>query len=75
MAFAATFEAVKVENSVSACHKTKYDVIHFGEYKFLTLLIERGMSIDSLLLKYGKIDWTYKQNWGCNGGIHPTRRG
>jgi hypothetical protein len=33
------------------------------------------MNIDSLLLKYGDIDWRDKENWNCNNKTHPTRKG
>jgi hypothetical protein len=77
MAFAATYEAVKVasKSNVFSCHKTKYSAIHFGEYQFSQSLIENGMNIDSLLLMYGDLDWRDKENWSCNNKTHPTRKG
>ena len=39
MAFAATFKALHIAiiNKVFMCHKTKYDVIHNGEYALVDL--------------------------------------
>jgi hypothetical protein len=77
MAFAATYEAVKMahDDQVFRCHKNKVEVIHNGEYKFSLVLINKGMNLDSLLLKYGNVDWTNKSNWYCNRRKFPTRKG
>jgi hypothetical protein len=77
MAFAATYQAVVtgVNSNAFNCHKNRYDAIHSGEYAFSRSLLDNGMNIDSLLLKYGRVDWRDKQNWLCNNETHPTRKG
>jgi hypothetical protein len=76
-AFAATSYAVYLAwaNGVFDCHQNKKDAIIEGEYGLSKLLLDNGLNIDSLLLKYGEIDWRKKENWNCNNNVHPTRRG
>lgn len=75
MAFAASSYAVSLafKNGVFDCKKNKVDAILTGEYKFSKVLLDNGLNIDSLLLKYGEIDWRKKENWECNNRLHPTR--
>lgn len=75
MALAATRIAVLLayENSVFSCKLDKSDAILSGEYNFSKVLLDNGYNIDSLLMKYGKIDWRKKEYWSCNNRMHPTR--
>ncbi len=75
MAFAATLEAVQVawHSGAFNCHKSKYNGIHEGEYTFSSSILKHGMNMDSLLLKYGQIDWRNETYWDCNDRVHPTR--
>lgn len=76
MAFVASQQAVQatLARKVFTCHKSKIDVIVNGEYMFSKVLLELGMNLDSLLLKYGQVDWTDKKNWNCNHNEHPARK-
>ena len=75
MAFAATSYAVLLafNEGVFDCKTNKVDAILNGEYKFTKVLLENGLNLDSLLMKYNKIDWRKKENWQCNKRMHPTR--
>ena len=75
MAFAATSKAILIalRYNIFSCKKTKTDAILNGEYEFTNIILKNGMNIDTLLLKYGKIDWRKKKNWNCNNMAHPTR--
>jgi hypothetical protein len=76
MAFAATFKAVELasKSNVFACHRTKTNTIVDGEYGFSRALLNANLNFDTLLLKYGNIDWRLKSNWNCNRNEHPTRK-
>ena len=45
-----------------------WDVIYYGELGSSLELLEAGYSIDSLMTRYQGVDWSDKNNWGCNGG-------
>lgn len=75
MAFAATPLAIETafNDNVFSCKRNKVDAIITGEYGFAYSLIKNKLNIDTLLLKYGSIDWRDKKNWDCNKNLHPTR--
>ena len=74
-AFAASSLAVSLtyDDRVFSCKKDKVDDILTGEYGFTKTLLKNGLNIDSLLLKYGKVDWRDRNNWVCNRKTHPSR--
>lgn len=45
-----------------------WDVIYYGELGSSLELLEAGYSIDCLMTRYQGVDWSDKNNWGCNGG-------
>jgi hypothetical protein len=76
--FAATLKAVQVAldvNTVFTCHASKAEAIVNGEYGFSRALLSRNMNMDTLLMKYSRLDWSDKINWNCNRNRHPTRMG
>ena len=75
MAFAATTYAIviAIENNIFSCKTDKTDSIVNGEYAFSKILLENNLNIDTLLLKYGNVDWRNRDNWQCNNQTHPTR--
>lgn len=77
MAWAATFIALNVawKSGVFTCFQSKTAAIIDGEYGLSRAVLAAGMNLDSLLLQYGKVDWRYSANWGCNKNVHPSRNG
>jgi hypothetical protein len=77
MAFAATYHAVEValkQQTVFACHKSKFNAVVNGEYGFSRALLSANLNMDTLLMKYQSgVDWRDQRNWNCNGNMHPTR--
>ncbi len=45
-----------------------WDVIYYGELGSSLELLEAGYSIDCLMTRYQGVDWSDKNNWGCNAG-------
>lgn len=37
-----------------------------GEYGIAPALFEAGFTIDTLMSKYGDVDWRNSSNWNCN---------
>lgn len=54
-------------------HRSKYDAIHYGEYRLSTLLLTHNVSMDCLLTKYQGYNWLDKKNWKCNSFKHPSK--
>jgi hypothetical protein len=75
MTFALTYRALEVvlANDVFKCHTNKNDSIMKGEYRLTRVLLEKRLNFDTLLAKYGDLNWLDKSNWGCNRNTHPTR--
>lgn len=48
------------------CFTNKQDAIVKGEYGLSRLVLEMGYNMDSMLAKYGDIDWRNKSYWDCN---------
>jgi hypothetical protein len=76
MAFALTYHALRIvlTKDVFVCHPNKMAAIIKGEYGLTRVLIEHGLNVDTLLAKYGHLNWLDKANWGCNKNSHPTRK-
>jgi hypothetical protein len=51
------------------------DAIVNGEYGFSRALLNHSLNFDTLLSKYGSIDWRNESNWNCNGNRFPDRLG
>jgi hypothetical protein len=74
MAFGATLKAVQVawaKKSVFSCHANKEHAIFHGELGFSQALLNNSMNLDTLLLKYGNVNWLDKKNWNCNNNEMP----
>jgi hypothetical protein len=74
-AFAASSFAVELafQRGVFKCHLDKMSSIFEGEFKFSRIVLENNLNLDSLLLKYGRINWKNKKNWKCNALEYPSR--
>ncbi len=68
-AFAATYTAIRrvhANGTVFACHKTKLAAILNGEYAFSRVVVESGLNMGSLSMKFGEqIDFRDRKNWDC----------
>jgi hypothetical protein len=75
MAFALTYHALEVvlTRDVFICHMNKNLSILKGEYGLTRVLLEKQLNFDTLLAKYGSLNWLDKKNWRCNRNTHPTR--
>lgn len=75
MAWAASMAALQVAEAagVFRCFTSKHDAIVEGEYGLSRAVLSAGMNLDSLLLKYGSIDWRESRHWDCNRNRHPSR--
>lgn len=40
-----------------------------GEYGITAALFDAGFTIDTLMSKYGAVDWTDRSNWNCNDQV------
>jgi hypothetical protein len=60
---------------VFKCRNNKAEVIKLGEYGLATSLLRAGLNINTLLLKYGNLDWRNTKTWACNYYKHPTNNG
>eukprot|EP00892_Ulva_mutabilis_P003939 jgi/Ulvmu1/1917/UM012_0077.1 len=79
-AFAIDAEGLKVvlARGVFHLHLCKLcddGVVVMGEYGITTALFEAGYTIDTLMAKYGNVDWHDRANWNCNDQVHPSRHG
>lgn len=62
LSYRGLLEAYKV--GAFECHKTKIEAVEKGEYGLSKAIINAGLNIDSLLLKYSsQIDWRNKALW------------
>lgn len=50
------------------CYGSPYDAKYHSESGASRAILEAGKNIDSLMLRYGRVDWANKANWQCNGG-------
>jgi hypothetical protein len=76
MAFALTYRGLQavLAYPIFVCHRSKQASVLKGEYGLTRALLKNGLNIDTLLLKYGSINWLDKKNWACNKNMHPTRK-
>jgi hypothetical protein len=61
--------------AVFKCHANKVNAIVDGEYGFSRVLLNHSLNLDTLLSKYGSVDWRNKSNWNCNGNRFADRHG
>ena len=50
------------------CYGSPFDAKYHSESGASRAVLEAGKNIDSLMLRYGRVDWASKANWQCNGG-------
>jgi hypothetical protein len=55
-----------------ACKLCEDGVVVMGEYGITVALFEKGYSIDTLMAKYGSVDWQDPINWKCNDQVSPN---
>jgi len=67
--------SIGMKHGVFKCRKNKVEVIINSEYGLASSLIKAGLNIDTMLLKYGNLDWRNTKTWGCNYLKHPTNNG
>jgi hypothetical protein len=51
------------------CKLCNDGVVVMGEYGITVALFEKGYSIDTLMAKYGSVDWQDPINWKCNDQV------
>ena len=44
-------------------------VVVMGEYGLSISLMEKGYTFDTLMYKYGGVDWRDEKNWKCNNQV------
>ena len=44
-------------------------VVVMGEYGLSMSLLDKGYTFDTLMYKYGGVDWRDEKNWGCNDQV------
>jgi hypothetical protein len=75
LAFALTSHALRTvwsrQKSIFSCHKSTGESTLNGEYNLSRTLLDAGLNIDTLLVKYGRVDWVNKANWKCNNCLNP----
>jgi hypothetical protein len=52
------------------CKLCKDGVVVMGEYGLSISLMAAGYSFDTLMYKYGGVDWADERNWKCNNQVH-----
>lgn len=64
---------LKNQKTIFCNHPNKYSAIINGEYGLSNCILNNGYTIDCMLRKYQKIDWTNKDNYNLNYNMHPSR--
>lgn len=52
-----------------ACKLCDDGVVVMGEYGITAALFDAGYTIDTLMSKYGDVDWKDRSNWNCNDQV------
>ena len=53
---------------VLSCHEEMSDAIFYAETGASAAIMDRGYTLDSLMLRYQGINWRNQSNWDCNAG-------
>lgn len=61
-------DIVRASPEVMRCYGSPFDAKYHSESGASRAILEAGKNLDSLMLRYGRIDWANKANWQCNGG-------
>jgi hypothetical protein len=67
-------ELLKSQQTIFCNHKDKHSAVVNGEYGLSNCILKNGYSIDCMLPKYQKIDWTNPMNYDLNNNMHPSRK-
>ncbi len=77
MAFGITTEAMykawQADSSIFECHKNTHISTVRAEYGLTRAMLKNGYNIDTLLVRYGRVDWRDKATWKCNNYSDPLR--
>jgi hypothetical protein len=65
---------LKSEKTIFCDHENKRSAIINGEYGLSNCIFKNGYTIDCMLHKYQRIDWTNTNNWSKNNNKHPSRK-
>ena len=74
MVDAVGIELLKNQQTVFCNHADKHSAIVNGEYGLSHCILKNGYSMDCMLSKYQKIDWTNNVNYNLNDNKHPSRK-
>jgi hypothetical protein len=55
--------------NLRTCKLCDDGVVVGGEYGLSLALFEKGYTIDTLMAKYGNVDWLDQDNWNCNNQV------
>ena len=61
-------EALREDGRVLACYGDMADTVFHAEVGASAAILERGYTLDSLMLRYQGTDWRNRSNWDCNAG-------
>ncbi len=67
-------ELLEREGTIFFNHSTKYDCIHYSEYRLSSCMFKYGYLIDCMLSKMQGIDWLDKSFWKMNSTTPPSRK-
>ena len=59
---------LREDGRVLACYEAMSDTIFHAEVGSSAAIMDRGYTIDSLMLRYQGIDWRNQSNWNCTAG-------
>jgi hypothetical protein len=64
---------LKKQENIFCNHDDKYSAIVNGEYGLSNCILKNGYSIDCMIPRYQKVDWTNNTNYNLNNNVHPSR--
>jgi hypothetical protein len=66
---ATDYEGLQVmhnEGSVFKCYSTPTEVGYHSIMGASAAVLAAGYTLDSLMMRYQRVDWRDQDNWGCN---------